>query len=253
MGVVYIGDRSVGKTHLALELAKPKHHCVKVISPDYDNLKALLYLEDGSGTRPTEADNPTYSRYLEVEVNLPTGVKQIEMDWIDTPGEIWKDNWQKAKPELWTSFLEAARASEGILLIVPPYRELLKPGPEADEYITQQQWSNRFKRWVTFFQQDCPTARHILICLNKADLFWETNLNQEAERLAYDPYHRYDWQRNHAYIANRYFSFVKSDLQQINQSIKGLAVRCFITSIYSRSLLELPWIYLGSFLADQEV
>ena len=47
MGVIYIGDRSVGKTHLALELASPRNQNVKVLAPDYDNLKAILgYTEE---------------------------------------------------------------------------------------------------------------------------------------------------------------------------------------------------------------
>jgi hypothetical protein len=35
----------------------------------------------------------------------------------------------------------------------------------------------------------------------------------------------------------------------LNNGLSGGSVRCFITSIHHRGLLELPWIYLGSFLA----
>lgn len=114
--------------------------------------------------------------------------------------------------------------------------------------MNEQQWYNRFERWVKFFQEDCSKARHILICLNKADLF--CNLYEEASMLAYNPYgSQMNWQHRHAYVLQRYFRPIYSHLEQLNQNILGLSVRCFITSIYNRSLLELPWIYLGSFLA----
>ena len=94
MGVVYIGDRAAGKTHLAMELANPQNDCVKVSSPDYEHLRSLLFDEDLGKTRATEADNPVYERYLDIQVRLPTGFKQIVADWIDTPGEIWRKTWQ---------------------------------------------------------------------------------------------------------------------------------------------------------------
>lgn len=43
MGVIYIGDRTSGKTHLALELANPQSNYVKVNHPDYQQIKSLLY------------------------------------------------------------------------------------------------------------------------------------------------------------------------------------------------------------------
>ncbi|MFM6264919.1 MAG: hypothetical protein ACKPFA_00160, partial [Dolichospermum sp.] len=58
-----------------------------------------------------------------------------------------------------------------------------------------------------------------------------------------------NWQQRHSYSLQRYFRPIQSQLEQINKSISGLSIRCFITSIHNRSLLELPWIYLGSFLA----
>jgi hypothetical protein len=58
-----------------------------------------------------------------------------------------------------------------------------------------------------------------------------------------------NWQQRDAYVFQKFFRPIQSQIKQLNQSISGLSVRCFITSIYNRSLLELPWIYLGSFLA----
>jgi hypothetical protein len=248
VGVVYIGDRAVGKTHLAMELANPHNDYVKVSSPDYENLKRLLFDEDLGRTKATDAQNPVDERYLEIQIRLPTGLKKVAVDWVDTPGEIWRKTWQTDRPDQWNNFLEAASKSEGILLILSPYREMLKSSVNSEEFMTQQQWCNRFDRWVEFFRRDCPKVKHLTLCLNKADLFCD--IAQEARQLAYQPHgSSMNWQQRHSYVFNRYFRAVHPQIEQINRSISGLSVRCFITSIYNRSLLELPWIYLGSFLA----
>lgn len=248
MGVVYIGDRATGKTHLAMELANPQNNCVKVSSPDYEYLRSLLFDEGLGETKTTDSRFSMTERYLDIQVRLPTGFRQVIVDWVDTPGEIWRKTWQSDNPEEWKKFVEAARKSEGFLLIVPPYREIVKRDVDAEQFMTQQQWCNRFNRWVEFFKQECPKARHIVICLNKADLFCD--LAQEALKLSYQPNgSQMNWQQRHNYVFSRYFRPVHSQIEQINKSVSGLAVRCFITSIYNRSLLELPWLYLGSFLA----
>ncbi|WP_066381217.1 MULTISPECIES: hypothetical protein [unclassified Anabaena] len=246
MGVIYIGDRSVGKTHLAMELANPKHEYVNVITPDYENLSSLLLDDKLQGTKATDV---IYQRDLEMQVRLPTGNKQVFVDWIDTPGEVWRKSWQVDNFTEWQKLLENIRNSEGVLLILPPHRGMnFQPGVELEQFPSQQQWCHRFERWVEFFSRDCPKLRHIAICLNKADLFCD--LPQEAAKLAYSPYkNQMNWQQRHSYILQRYFKPIQSQLAQINQKISGLSVRCFITSIYHRSLLELPWIYLGSYLA----
>jgi hypothetical protein len=248
MGVIYIGDRETGKTSLAMELANPKSNYVKVTYPDYENLRKFLYLEDEGRTKATDAVQAIYDRQLQIQVELPTGKKQITLDWLDTPGEIWRSSWQSANPSEWKKFLQTILQSEGILLIVPPYREILKPDVSPDLFITEQQWCNRFERWVDFFRHECPKVRHLVICLNKADLVCD--LGQEASKLEYIPNRsKMNWQQRDAYIFQRYFRPIQPHIQQINKSVSGLSVRCFITSIHNRSLLELPWIYLASFLA----
>ncbi len=250
MGVIYIGDRSTGKTHLAMELANPKNEYVKVHSPDYQQLRAFLYDDNKGSTKATDASKAVDAQYLDIQVKLPTGGKKVIVDWIDTPGEIWRKSWQTDNESQWQNFLDTAGKSEGILLILSPYRDILKPNLDVDldEFITKQQWCKRFERWVDFFQYDCPKVRHLVICLNKADLFCD--LEQEATKLAYNPNGaQMNWQQRHHYILQKYFRPVHPQLAQINKSISGLSVRCFITSIYDRSLLELPWIYLASFLA----
>ncbi len=248
MGVVYIGDRSVGKTHLAFELANPQGQYVKVCNLNYDNLKPIFLQPDGTARATSTIDNRT----LDVQVQLSTGRSQVSVEWIDPPGEIFRVPWQLEHPSEWNSFLETVRQSEGILLVLPPYREILKPDVNPETYITQEQWSNRFDRWTKFFSYDCPKARHILICLNMADLFSD-HLDKEAQTLAFNPYGtQLNWLQRHIYVRDRYFFFVQSHLEEINRirGVSGLSVRCFITSIYNRTLLELPWIYLASYLGN---
>lgn len=156
MGVIYIGDREVGKTHLAMELANPQNEYVKVDYPDYSVLKSRLYIEDEGRTRATIDDKATYDEYLEIQVQLPTGSKQVTLDWIDTPGEIWRKSWQDNQPERWQNFLDTIRSSEGIMLLLPPYREIIKSEFNPETFITQQQWCNRFSRWVDFFAKIVP-------------------------------------------------------------------------------------------------
>lgn len=248
MGVIYIGDRRAGKTHLALELANPQNNYVKVTSPDYEYIKSFMYDDLKQETKPTDITKLVHDQFLNVNVELPTGVKQIQSQWQDTAGEIWRKYWQKENKQKWQDFLNTIRLSEGIILVLPPYRQLVSHQPNAEDFITQQQWCNRFQRWVTFFRHDCPKIRHLLLCLNKADLF--CNLQQEANLLEYVPHRsRLNWQQRNQYVYERYFEPIHPQMIELNQAISGLAVRCFITSIYNRSLLELPWLYLGSFLS----
>ncbi|WP_271776857.1 hypothetical protein [Aphanizomenon sp. CS-733/32] len=67
MGVIYIGDRATGKTHLALELVNPKGEYVKVANLDYDNLRVQLLDEN---SQPYATSRQMYERYLEMEVRL---------------------------------------------------------------------------------------------------------------------------------------------------------------------------------------
>ncbi|MFM6037890.1 MAG: hypothetical protein ACKPBB_09435 [Sphaerospermopsis kisseleviana] len=247
MGVVYIGDRATGKTHLALELANPDGEYVKVSNLDYDNLRLSLLDENYQG-KPTDVVAP-YEYYLDMNVRLPSGNKQVLVNWVDTGGEVWRKSWQKDNTDRWIQFLDPIRNSEGLLLIIPPHRGMtFQAGVDVEQFPTQKQWCNRFERWVTFFHQQCPKVRHLAICMNKADLF--CNLSTEGGKLAYKPYgSSLNWQQRHSYVLQKYFRPIYSQIEKLNQGIDGGSVRCFITSIYHRSLLELPWIYLGSFLA----
>jgi len=251
LGVLYIGDRETGKTHLAMELANPKNNYVRVLTPDYDVLKAMLYTEEEGRTRTTDAGQAIYNNYIEIQVELPAGKKKIALDWLDTPGEIWRESWQKddKNKQEWKTFLDTIKVTEGILLIVPPYRDMIIPlSAKPDDFISLKQWCHRFDLWVQFFRRECPKIRHLLICLNKADLFCQ-DLQGEARKLGYHPHRSpMTWQQRDQYVFQRYFRPVHSQIMELNRHIQGLSVRCFITSVKNRELLELPWIYLGSFL-----
>jgi nicotinamide riboside kinase len=249
LGVVYIGDRSTGKTHLALELINPKSNLVTIEGQNYQRLRQELCGSDDK-TSPTNFDpiNVGKFRSLEVKVKLPNPVPPIPLDWIDTPGEMWRKSWQGDNQQLWQKVLPNIQQSEGIMLILPPHRGMVTL-KQYDDNIhrlpTQQQWVNRFKRWADFFRYQCPKARHIVICLNKADLF--TDIERESQRLSYNS--NMNWHTRNMYVIENYFNPVKDQLKIIAQNNSGL-IRCFITTIYNRELLELPWIYLGSHLAS---
>jgi hypothetical protein len=252
-GVIYIGDRDVGKTHLALELSNQKKDYV-MTSLDYDVLKRNLWDSTEGRTSGTRADRAVYPTDMEVKVKLVTGWKVIYSSWLDTPGDIWRGTWQKDNPNLFKTFLDLIKDTEGILLILPPYREIIDPQKDDPEnHISRQQWIRRFNRWIDFFKNDCPRVRHLLLCLNKVDLCC-VDYQAEAKLLKYKPSGQIkNWQEKHEYVYYRYFRPFHDQIQDLNSSIHGLAVRCFITTIHSRELLELPWIYLGSHLAQDRL
>lgn len=250
--VIYIGDRFAGKTHLAMELANPASNFVKVTYPSYQQLRSMLYDEDIEGTQPTVSQGQSFfDRQFDIEVTLPIGKRTLQASWLDTPGEIWRKSWKDDNPDEWEDCLEKIKGSEGIILVLSPYQEILRPdAPNFDKYILRQQWLNRFERWVNFFQYDCPKARRIVICLNKVDLVEKCNLTKESTALAYSPFgSKINWNQRHQYVLRNYMEILRPSIGRINQSISGISVSCFVTSVHDRMLLELPWIYLASFMS----
>ncbi len=250
LGVVYIGDRATGKTALATELINPDlKKWVHISGQSYDNLKRIL-CDDLGNFKGTDIDrvNVSSTRRFEVQVKLPSGPQIIPVDWVDTPGEVWRRYWPKENPQQWQKILANLSKSEGIMLILPPYRDLPDLKTEvAMQFPTQEQWCYRFQRWVSFFRSNCHEARHILICLNKADLFCD--LNTEVNLLEYNPEgSMLNWFRRNSYIKQKYFYPIEQQIMTINEHYKTEIVKCFITSIKNRSLLELPWIYLAGHL-----
>ncbi|HEY9705411.1 MAG TPA: hypothetical protein V6C58_23440 [Allocoleopsis sp.] len=252
LGVIYIGDRSTGKTALVTELISPRKKFVNIPNQNYDVLRQSLFDGDMNKYKPTDIASGTiyHSKPLQVEVVLPGGPNTISVDWLDTPGETWQKSWQDQNPTEWRKLITSVQNSQGIMLILSPYREQIincnKPDVNPDDFLTLQQWRTRFQRWVDFFQYDCPNVRHILLCLNKADLF--CNPEQEARELQYDPDRSFrNWFERNNYVSQKFFYPVSAQIQAMNKTTGG-RVRCFITTIYNRELLELPWLYLASHL-----
>ena len=104
---------------------------------------------------------------------------------------------------------------------------------------------------MRFFKNDCPKARHILICINKADMF-EKDISPLVDQFAYVPNQGMGWHDRHQHLIKRHFLPIApeiNELSQLKQKGEPGSVQCFLTSIYHRSLLELPWIYLASYLS----
>ena len=255
MGVFFIGDYAGGKTALGLELINPISQYIRVINLDYEKMKEiLLYVVTGEYF-PTKI-NPKYrshERALKMEVNLPSGVRNFYTDWIDTSGCIWErmSDFEQENSNIWHKLLNQVKQSECIILVLNPYQEMLKPYVDLknpDFLPTLQQWCERFYRYVDFLNLHCTQVPHILICLHNADLFCD--IEEEAFELAYNPFNpRKNWRQRNAYVTQKYFQPIQEQINEIDRETARLPVRCFITSIYNRTLLELPWIYLAHYLA----
>ena len=118
MGVIYIGDRLAGKTHLAMESSNPQGNYVKGKEATYRKLKNDLYAPGQDITEPTDADKSIHEYTLELEVRIRLRSKQIIVDWFDTPGEIWRNSLQANQPDELNKFLQKSRSSAAIMLIL---------------------------------------------------------------------------------------------------------------------------------------
>ena len=116
MTVSYIGDREVGKTHLALELANPQSNHIKIISPEYSILKTMLYNELQGRTVPT--NDTLQIRQLQIQIDLPSARRNLDIDWLDSSGENWRESWRRQNQDKWQIFLDTLRKSEGIILVL---------------------------------------------------------------------------------------------------------------------------------------
>lgn len=250
MGIIFIGDRSVGKSTLALHLASPMSERVVVTNATDDDINML---SNGTKLLPTGIDGIKDPKILKMSVKLLAPVK-LEVQLVDTAGEINRIEWQQDANniEAWRDFRIIAQTSKAVVVVLPPYREIgnriTDPQIIQEHNIpTQIQWCTRFDRWVNFFLNYCPNVDHVVLCINKADLFCD--LESEAKKLAYNPNGlTMDWVDRHNYVTNKYFRPIMPAIANINRNRRGLLVRCFITSINNRTLLELPWLHLAAFL-----
>lgn len=255
MSVVVIGDRSVGKSSMVLALAKPhEKQYVEIVNLDYETLQEEYINQDTGIIVPTRE---VKQKQLILNVDLPTGQKQITSLWIDTPGEIWEKEWQNQNPNAWRGIKETLNQSLGMILLLPPHRDMVQQNLleaadpttslEKNGLMLTSAWLNRLSKWLDFFNRDCNQVQHIVVCLHKADLFCH-NISDIDKQFQYRPTGGTPWWKIHNESLSTYFYTAKSTLQNYNNT-GGKPVQLLITTVKHRSLLELPWLYLSSFLA----
>jgi len=246
MSVIFIGDRAVGKTNFIYHLCSQRVEKVTVTN----RTQADFILSPQGNIEPTTSLNKE-SLHLQMRLIAP---RRVEVQWLDTPGEMWRSDWQQTNALLWQDIVQQAAESQGIVVLLPPHRDLGIRDPQViidHEIPSAQQWMQRFEsRWMPFFLERCPRARHIALCIHKADLFLDSQqLQTESQKLVYNPSPRgMDWVDRNRYLKDKYFRPIHAQIQAIDKAIYGMTVRCFITSTQNRSLLELPWLYLGAYL-----
>jgi hypothetical protein len=79
-----------------------------------------MSINESGVMRPTDASLATDFRHLEVKVKLNRW-KTLQVDWVDTPGEVWRKSWQTDNADEWHRFLQVVKQSEGIVLLLPPF------------------------------------------------------------------------------------------------------------------------------------
>ena len=246
MSVIVIGDRAVGKTHMALTLAKKDEGLrVKIVDPSYKALREELQSIDTGEMVPTRK---MIKREVKLEVEL-NHRKIIKSFWVDTPGEWWETEWQRDHYTAWNDFKQKIGQNIGIILLLPPYQEIVsklllkKASPvmtlDREQLMNREKWCNNLEDWLKFFNKHCSRVDNIAICLHKADLFCES-LEDEARKTEGNPVDR------QTQVRNGYFAVAKEVINRNNREARPF--QFFVTSISHRTLLEAPWLYLSPYI-----
>lgn len=241
-----MGDQGVGKTTLMLELVKSNRGNVQVISPNREDLERQFTL--GDQVKPTDSINKIP---MQLRVNLSGHIKQIDVDLIDTPGEVWRvenSQWRENHPQEWRDILKSIQNAQFLMIVMAPYRECLKDdlliadglSKKDVRFRKQSQWKNRFREWINFLEDNAQTDQYILICLNMADLF----CNAKHVSAVLQKQESFNWIEHRANILP-IFDFVRDLIEQFEKN-RILKNQFFITTYKTRLLLELPWLYIGS-------
>jgi signal recognition particle receptor subunit beta len=254
MSVVVIGDRSTGKTSMVRALAENGRY-VRV--DGYDSLVKELY---NPVTKHIAGTDTVQERPLVMNIDMPaTGVRQIRVLWIDTPGEFWSNSQHRVDhSSAWQALEEKACSSRALILLLPPHQTLvqkerlnnalthLKPVVDLPN---AEQWVNRLEWWLNFFAERCKGVKHILIAIHKADLFCD--VKAESKRWEYKPEggKSAPWFEYSEYVLDTYFSVASKDIRKYKASEIGSRTHFFITTTEDQGLLELPWLFLGPYIA----
>ncbi len=253
MSVIIIGERNAGKTSMVRALAEHGKH---VRIDGGQNIAGDLYNPESKAIAGTD---DVQERGLVIEVDMPTGVRQIKVNWIDTPGEFWSNPQQtKDFAVAWQSLMEKVCSSRAIILLLPPNQTLVRPRlveralghlkPELS-LPTSEQWVNRLEWWLNFFEQECDRVKHVLIGIHKADLFCD--IQAEGNRWQYQPDRggAAPWFEYDAYVREVYFTAASQEIRKYKATEIGSRTSFFITTTENQDLLELPWLYLSPYIA----
>ncbi|MGB3204166.1 MAG: hypothetical protein WBB28_04195 [Crinalium sp.] len=251
MSIVVIGDRAVGKTSMVVSLADLGTKHVKVVSPDPQSLVAKRF--NRAENRVAGTAQMT-SETLLINVDLPRGEREIQVLWVDTPGEAFSNkDWRIKHPSAWQDIQQQISESQGVILLLPPHRDLIQPDrldprTESDDLPTSKAWVTKLQTWLDFFSKNCANVQHIIICIHRADVFCD--VNYEGKKWRYDHSANPLWFDYDNHIRNTYFSLADQAIREYKSRNYRCEVRFMITTIDNPNLLELPWIYLGSYLAN---
>lgn len=270
MSIIFIGDPGVGKTTLVVELAKPSpsksvSRYVEVLSPSYEELNELRQRrqrEDGTEVFETTATEGKQVRELQIRVELPTGSKRdLQVQWVDTPGELWKNNRENPSNnsrEEWEELLSAFQAAKGIILVLSPHCNRLKSQHVRQAWLETQdlrqrffdyeEWIQNFDNWLNFLSQNVKISQQVIICLNKADLFCE-DCEAVTQKLPLEP-SNLDIKKIQDYFLENYFQEVQDRMTEYHRRTQGNSLNVFITTKDNRLLLESPWIYLARLIRN---
>lgn len=257
MSVIFIGDRSVGKTTLVYELASAQlgpSKWVKLLEPDLSVLKRLV--DDKTGD--TIATTKQGQRDLKIEAELPNGTKKtINVTWVDTPGELWESQRlgdSRQNEETIAKIIEKLESVEVILLILAPHESHIDGGRnyfkmaniEHDDprhrFLPYPEWESQFRWWLEFLAKYVKNGQQIVICLNKVDLFYDCE--QIVNDLPFTP-RQLNVYKIQDYVRRKFFALVVSHIEHYNYNTSGNSLAFLVTSKNHRVLLEAPWVYLA--------
>jgi hypothetical protein len=233
--VILIGDRAVGKTQSVRKLLEPPRGKITIsnIDPRLISSDATSYL---------------ISNKLEIQAAL-RAPKRLSVDWIDTPGEWNRNEFQTNtdKDSDFRKYQAQLATAKAVVLLLRPYRTAGKVKISDKQLIqthdisTKMQWCRRFSRWVTFINSHCSQLRYINLCLSKVDLLLPKD---RLDRLAYSLESK-GWLDRSDYVKQEFFPIDNPLFQQSLQDMKSSSMSFFAISVHNRFLLELPWLSLA--------
>ena len=245
MSVIVIGDQAVGKTTLMLELAKSNRGKVQVISPSLDDLENKYTLN--GFIKPTQGFS---NQPMELKVNLGSNSRLIKVNWVDSAGEFWRSDspLRHNQPQQWNWIRESLHNAQNVMWIIAPYRSLLQQNLLAQDGLSKtdprfrnlNQWKIYFEQCIKFLNEQTTMNQCLLICLNMADLFCDT----QKIGMILEQQNRLDWLKHKQNILP-IFNHVKHLISYYdnNRLVKS---QLFLTTYKNRNLLELPWRYIAS-------